>query len=144
MQITTYKVHKVEHAMGSAHSSLDERASRAMSGLSVSMGRNAAACLTDAECPLTPTKAADGLADTSPKSCTFDVSPKAASAFSEAAGPARLDSAGDSELTLDFTEAGCVLRESSSFSHQVGFCLTAFSPCVAVQSIMSGRSKPCQ
>lgn len=117
VQITTYKVHKVEYGIDSAQSSLDERASRAMSGLSMSGGRNVANPMADAV----------GLEVD--KRAFAEVAAKAF-AFASATDPARLEPGGN-ELTLDFTETGCVLSESASFSSQV---CTFRSPLLYVSS----------
>ena len=127
VQITTYKVHKIEHP-DSRHSSMDEHATRAMSGalssLSLSAGRGAANPLCD------------GGSILSPKAAAFTEALSQSSCFAEVAGaPARLDSGGDDELTLCFTESSCVLRESASFNGEV--CLTCLS---AAQSSCNTRS----
>ena len=110
-QITTYKVHKIEHP-DSRQSSMDEHATRAMSGalssLSLSAGRGAA------------NPACDGASILSPSAAAFTEALSQSSCFAEVAGaPARVDSGGDDELTLCFTESGCVLRESASFTDEV-------------------------
>ncbi len=102
-QITTYKVHKVERS-GSAHSSLDERASSALSGLSLcGLGGSRAA--------LNPFCDSGGLETPCALGAFADASPKA---FGDSAAlPGRHESA-DDELTLDFTETGsCILRETA-------------------------------
>ena len=119
VQITTYKVHKIEHP-DSRHSSMDEQATRAMSGalssLSLSAGQGAANPLCD------------GGSILSPRTAAFTEALSQSSCFAEVAGvPARLDSGGDDELTLCFTESGCVLRESASFSGEVCASSEAFS-----------------
>ena len=100
LQITTYKVHKVDHS-GSAHSSLDDHASRAMSGLSLSG-------LGGSRVALNPLCDSEGLETLRALAAFADASPKA---FGDGvAFPLRRDSA-DDELTLDFTETGsCILR----------------------------------
>ena len=98
----------------SRHSSMDEHATRAMSGamssLSLSLGGGAANPLGDGGSLLSP-KAAAFMEASSKSSCSAEV----------AATPARLDSGEEDELMLCFTESGCVLRESASFTGEVCF-----------------------
>ena len=130
MQITTYKVHKIEHP-DSRQSSMDEHATRAMSGalssLSLSAGRGAANPL--------------GCDGGSPRTAAFTEALSHSSCFAEVAGaPARLDSGGDNELTLCFTESGCVLRESASFSGEVcSTCLPAAQASCNTRSVNLSR-----
>lgn len=131
VQITTYKVHKVDLS-GSAHSSLDERASRAMSGLSL--------CgLGGSRVALNPLSDSGGLETPRTLAAFADASPKA---FGDGtAFPVRHDSA-DDELTLDFTETGaCILREASPVRPMLSSQLsTRVNPSVCTQT--SEEMKP--
>ena len=104
-QITTYKVHKVEHC-DSSQSSMDERVLRVMSSLSLT-ARNSGNPLGDSGCVETP------------KAHVFADSAGRGNAFADPAEAPRRSSGSSMELTLDFTETGCVLREGPSPSPEV-------------------------